>query len=126
MPGRRRRPRDAPKRRWRDYRTAAGNSPVARFLDELDDDDVAEILAAMAGVRKQGLSAAKHLEGEIWEIKADGHQQSFRVLFAPEGEHKQVLLALEGFSKKTEKTPPSLIRLATRRLADWRARARGG
>ena len=31
---------------------------------------------------------------------------------------------LEGFSKKTRTTPPQKIRLAERRLADWRRRAR--
>ncbi len=36
----------------------------------------------------------------------------------------QVLLSLDGFSKKTRKTPPANIRLAERRLADWRRRAR--
>lgn len=33
-----------------------------------------------------------------------------------------VLLSLDGFSKKTQKTPPEKIRLAERRLADWRRR----
>lgn len=46
----------------------------------------------------------------------------FRVLFAEEGSRGQVLLALEGFNKKTQKTPPSMIKLAKRRLADWRRR----
>ncbi len=39
---------------------------------------------------------------------------------------QQVLLALEGFSKKSQKTPPGVIRRAEKRLADWRRRARGG
>ncbi|MGH3031715.1 MAG: type II toxin-antitoxin system RelE/ParE family toxin [Gaiellaceae bacterium] len=47
----------------------------------------------------------------------------FRVLFAAEGRRDQVLLSLEGFSKKTRKTPLEKIRLAERRLADWRRRA---
>jgi hypothetical protein len=44
------------------------------------------------------------------------------VLFAPEGAKQQVLLALEGFKKKTQKTPPATIQLAKRRLKDWRDR----
>jgi phage-related protein len=124
MPRRRKLLGDTPKRRWREYRTAAGKSPVEEFLERLADDDAAEIYAGMAEVRKHGLSAAKHLGDEIWEIKAQGRHESFRVLFAPEGEHGQVLLALVGFSKKTRKTPPDLIRLAKRRLRDWRSRGR--
>ena len=44
----------------------------------------------------------------------------FRILFATEGRSGQVLLALDGFSKKTRKTPPALVELAERRLLDWR------
>jgi phage-related protein len=36
------------------------------------------------------------------------------------------LLALEGFEKKTQKTPDRLIRLAEKRLADWRSRRQEG
>jgi phage-related protein len=61
---------------------------------------------------------------EIHEVKADGARQTFRVLFATEGRHDQVLLSLEAFSKKTQKTPPAKIRLAKRRLHEWRARGR--
>ena len=78
----------------------------------------------MKEVREEGLSAAKHLGGDIWEVKADTADKFFRVLFAPEGRYGQVLLALEGFAKKTRKTPPQTLRLAKRRLSDWRNRGR--
>lgn len=56
----------------------------------------------------------------IYEIRADGDRQAYRLLFAVEGRQGQVLLALEAFSKKTQKTPPGTIDLAARRLTDWR------
>jgi phage-related protein len=112
------------KRRWRDYRTAAGRRPVKEFVDELSDVDAAAVVAAMQDVRNEGLAAARHLRGEIYEVRADGDRQTFRILFAPEGRRSQVLLALEGFSKKTQKTPPEKITVAERRLADWRRRGR--
>jgi phage-related protein len=124
MPTRRKRPRATPKRRWRDYETPAGHRPVKSFLDRLGDPDVAAIVAALREVEQAGLAAAKHLRGDIYEVVADGDRQTFRILFAPEGRHKQVLLALHGFSKKTQKTPPEQLRLAERRLADWRMRGR--
>jgi phage-related protein len=124
MPTRRKRPRAVPKRRWRDYETPAGHRPVKAFLDRLGDLDVAAIVAALREVEQSGLATAKHLRGEIYEVIADGDRQTFRILFAPEGRHKQVLLALDGFSKKTQKTPPERLRLAERRLADWRMRGR--
>ena len=112
------------KRRWRDYRTAAGRRPVKEFIDELSDVDAAAVVAAMQDVRNEGLAAARHLRGEIYEVRADGDRQTFRILFALEGRRSQVLLSLEGFSKKTQKTPPEKITVAERRLADWRRRGR--
>lgn len=111
------------KRRWRDYRTAAGRRPIKEFIDGLSDIDAASVVAAMKDVREAGLAAARHLRGEIYEVRADGDRQTFRILFAPEGRRGQVLLALEGFSKKTQKTPSEKIQLAERRLADWRRRS---
>ncbi len=90
------------RRRWRDYRTASGRRPIKEFLDELSDVDAAAIVAAMKDVRDLGLAAARHLRGEIYEVRADGDRQTFRILLAPEGQRGQVLLALAGFSKKTE------------------------
>lgn len=111
-------------RRWRDYRTAAGKRPVREFILNLSDEDAASVLAAMAAVRAQGLAAARHLMADIYEVRVDGDRQTFRILFANEGKASQILLSLEGFSKKTQKTPPEKVRLAERRLADWRRRPR--
>lgn len=97
---------------------------MKRFLDGLSAVDRAEVAAAMADVRKEGLRVARHLRGEIYEVRADGSRVSVRILFAQEGEKGRVLLALEGFEKKTQKTPDRLVRLAETRLADWRSRRR--
>jgi phage-related protein len=113
-------------RRWRDYRTRSGRRPVKEFLDELSAADRAAVLAGMEDVRHRGLRAARHLDGDIWEVRADGDRVIYRVLFAQEGRYGQILLALEGFNKKTRKTPLSTIELANRRLADWRRRGDQG
>lgn len=78
----------------------------------------------MKDVRDHGLVVARHLRGEIYEVRASGVEEEFRILFATEGKRSQVLLSLEAFSKKTRKTPRPKIALAERRLADWRRRAR--
>ncbi|HKG38967.1 MAG TPA: type II toxin-antitoxin system RelE/ParE family toxin [Conexibacter sp.] len=106
------------RRRWRDYRTASGRRPVAEFIDGLSDRDAAAVLAGMADVRDRGLRAARHLDGDVWEVRVDGDRVIYRVLFAQE----QILLALEAFNKKTRRTPPATIALARRRLEDWRTR----
>ena len=54
------------------------------------------MVAAMKEVRQQGLQAARHLDGEIYEVRADGKGVIYRVLFAPQGRHKQVFLSLGG------------------------------
>lgn len=100
----------------------AGHRPVKEFIDQLADEDVAEVVSAMKEVERHGLVAARHLRGDIYEVHADAPSQTFRILFAPEGRHHQVLLALVGFSKKTQKAPPTIIALAERRLLDWRQR----
>jgi phage-related protein len=97
---------------------------VKDFIQSLPDTEAAEVVAAMAEVRNEGLPVARHLRGAIYEVRAEGHRSSFRVLFAQEGRRSHVLLALEAFEKKTRKTPDRLIQLAETRLSDWRARGR--
>src|SRR5438105_2602339 len=112
------------KRFWNFYRTAAGNSPVKDFLHKLSDEDAAEIAAAMKDVQAEGKSAARHLRGDIYEVRAQSSQHWLRLLFATEGQWGHVLLGLHAFLKNTKKTPPSDLDLAQTRLRDWRARGR--
>lgn len=112
------------KRQWRQYQTASGNKPVEKYLDELSLGDRGEIVAAMADVRRNGRGASKHLRGDIYEIIADGRDESYRLLFSAERKFHHVLLALEAFSKKTRKAPKLKIEVAEKRLKDWRARGR--
>ena len=51
------------RRRWCDYRTAAGGRPVRDFLNSLTDEELAEVVAAMKEVSAEGLVAGKHLRG---------------------------------------------------------------
>ncbi len=98
---------------------------MREFIDEVRREnahDAARILAAMNEVAQQGTMAARHLRGQIWEVRAEGNRRIFRILFAEEGRFGQVLLALEGFAKTTRRTPPHLIDLAEERLRDWRER----
>jgi len=110
-----------PRHRWRRYKTARGGDPVKRFIDGLTETETIELAAAMKDVETNGLAAARHLRGDIYEIRASGNRRTLRVLFASEG--RRIFLALEGFAKKTQKTPPSKIKVAENRLKDWRTRA---
>jgi phage-related protein len=110
------------RRRWRDYTAPAGRRPIREFIDKFSYPDRAAVLAGMEDVRDRGLQAARHLDGDIWEVRVDGDRVIYRVLFAQEGSRGQILLTLDGFNKKTRKTPRSAIEVAERRLADWRRR----
>lgn len=110
--------------RWRHYETAGGRRPVLEFIRKVSDNDKAAILAAMQEVRRDGTRTARHLHGDLYEVRADGERVIYRILFAREGIRGQVLLSLVAFSKKTQKTPPQKIDLALRRLRDWRRRGR--
>jgi len=66
--------------------------------------------------------AARHLRGDIYEVRADAATRSFRLLFSAEARCHQVLLALSVHEKRTQKIPRSELELAEKRLADWRSR----
>ena len=74
----------------------------------------------MKEIANIGLEAARHLRGDIYEVRAEGQTRTFRVLFAGEGRFSQVLLSLVAFVKKTQKTPRSELELAENRLRHWR------
>jgi phage-related protein len=111
-------------RHWRDYRTPAGARPVKAFVDSLADDEVASVVAGMKEVSERGLVAARHLRGDIYEVRAEAATRSFRIFFSAEGRYGQVLLSLSAYEKRTQKTPPREIQLAESRLGDWRSRAK--
>jgi phage-related protein len=121
-------PPDVPptvRRRWRFYATATGRKPVLEFLRGLLPEhaaDAAQIAEEMEHVRRVGTRAARKLSGDIYEVRVDGDHVIYRVLFSVEGGRGRILLAIEAFSKKTQKTPPQLIDVAEKRLVDWRRR----
>jgi phage-related protein len=112
------------KRQWRDYHTASGARPIRDFLLALPDEDRAAILEEMEYVRQHGTSVARHVRKGIYEVRATYDTKAYRILFACEGRFQHVLLALDGFQKKTQHTPPAHIKLAEQRLADWRRRGK--
>jgi phage-related protein len=112
------------KRRWRDYRTANGQRPVRDFVNALPEPHHAAIGEAMANVRRRGRWAAeaRKLRGRIWEVRVDQGEVTYRNLYASVGRRGRILLSLDAFTKKTQKTPPARIRLAEARLREWELR----
>ena len=112
------------KRQWRDYHTASGARPIRDFLLVLPNEDRAAILEEMEYVRKYGTSVARHVRRDIYEVRATYDTKAYRILFACEGRFHHILLALDGFQKKTQQTPQAHIKRAEQRLADWRRRGK--
>jgi phage-related protein len=84
----------------------------------------AAIREAMADVRRRGRWApdARKLRGRIWEVRVDQSEVTYRILYASVGRRGRILLSLDAFAKKTQKTPPARIRLAEARLREWELR----
>jgi len=93
------------KRQWRDYQTENGARPIKDFLLALPDEDRAAILEEMEYVRQHGTSVARYVRKGIYEVRATYDTQAYRIPFACEGRFHHVLLALDGFQKKTQQTP---------------------
>lgn len=95
------------RRRWRDYQTARGARPVRDFLRSLTDDDYADVRAAMSDVAERGLSAGRHLRGDVYEVRSTGDRAAYRVLFAIEGSRGQVCLRSRCSRKRRRRLRPS-------------------
>ncbi len=112
------------KRQWRDYQTESGARPIKDFVLALPDEDRATVLEEMEYVREHGTSVSRHLRHDIYEVRAIYNTKAYRILFACEGRFHHILLALDGFQKKTQQTPQAHMKLAEQRLADWRRRGK--
>ena len=110
------------------YRDKNGKEPVLEYITKLTNSSSKDsrikanrILAYIDYLRKMGKQIrepyAKHLEGEIWELRPIRD----RILFAA-WDGKSFIL-LHYFVKQTQKTPQREIDKAKRELADMRTRS---
>lgn len=111
---------DAAKRvRARFYRTSSGNEPVREWLKSLPDADRVTIGSDIKMVEfgwPLGMPVCRSLGDGIWEVRSSlSGGRIARVLFALQGEN---LYLLNGFIKKTQKTPPQELELAHRRFRE--------
>lgn len=110
------------KHRWRFFTTEQGNQPVKDYLAKLPLDDFVKVAAVMKDAQDTGTSEGRHLRGAIYELRISGRANDYRVLYATEGNHQEILLALVAFPKRSQKTPIGSIDLAEKRLHAWRRR----
>jgi phage-related protein len=68
------------------------------------------------GLEHLGMPYVRHLEGKLWELRAQGKDGIGRGLYVSAKGKRVVVLRV--FQKKTEKTPRSEIRLALKRARE--------
>ena len=68
------------------------------------------------------LPYARHIDGELWELRIKFSSDISRIFYFSPMKNKIVLL--HGFVKKTDKTPHGEIETAQKRLLDYNERHR--
>ena len=95
-----------------------GNSPVAQFIDGLPIVKQANIFKIFDLVKEFGIELGepylKHIDGKIWELRPG----SERILYFTYTGRKFILL--NGFTKKTRKTPSNEIEISKKRENEYR------
>lgn len=107
------------------YQTAGGKEPVRDWLrgKSLDDDDRRVIGGDLQMVEYSWPDVGKPLvgalKGGVWEVRSSlPSRRIARVLFGVEA---GLMIILHGFVKKTQATPDEDLKLARKRLVDWKA-----
>ena len=95
------------------FRTSAGNEPVRDWLKELPRDDRLTIGEDLQRVQYRwpvGMPLARPLGKALWEVRTSlPSNRIARVIFCF---HDEELVALNGFIKKSQKTPQAELDLA--------------
>jgi phage-related protein len=68
------------------------------------------------GGTRAGEKFTKHIDGKLWELRADDHRVFF---FMWDGNH---IVLLHSFRKESQKTPQLEIEKAKREMEDWARR----
>ena len=103
------------------YETKDGKQPVADFLDSLDHKMNAKLIGLMELLEEKGTELREPysapLGDGIFELRCKLGSNITRALyFFYVGKH---IIVTNGFIKKTQKTPPSEIKIAKDRRKDW-------
>lgn len=102
------------------YRTAAGSEVVRDWLRGLDEEDRNAIGMDLMRVQFRwpvGMPLCRPMGEGLWEVRTSlSRNRIARVLFCL---HEEKILALSGFIKKTQKTPPAELTLARKRMKEF-------
>lgn len=104
------------------YRTAAGQSPVEKFLDSLTAKQAQKVFWVLRLVEEMDAVPVQYFKklpgtADLWEIRAQFGGDIFRVLAFFDG--AAVVVLTNGFAKKTQSLPQQEIALAEQRKRDY-------
>jgi phage-related protein len=98
------------------FRTSTGNEPVREWLKELPEKDRHVVGRDLERVQYRwpvGMPLARPLGKGLWEVRTSlASNRIARVIFCF---HEEELVALNGFIKKSQKTPQDELDLALSR-----------
>ncbi|MCL2440708.1 MAG: type II toxin-antitoxin system RelE/ParE family toxin [Treponema sp.] len=102
------------------FETANGRQPVREFILEQTREDQKEIGSDIRNVQDNfpvGLPLVRKLKSELWEIRSIIKDSISRVFFTF---YKEKIILLHAIVKKSQKTPPKDIDVATERLKEFK------
>ena len=103
------------------YREDDGSKPLGIFIKSLDVKMKAKVVASLSLLEEYGNMAreplSKHLEDGIFELRIIENSNIMRILYFFDCE--RIIIATNGFIKKTNKTPRSEINIAKQRRTDY-------
>ena len=103
------------------YRDKSGHEPVVKFLDDLPLKTRAKVVRMIDLLAEQGVllkeSYTRQIKGKIRELRVRDHLGHIRILYFTFTGRRFVLL--QGFLKKTDKTPEREIDTARKRMSDY-------
>jgi phage-related protein len=97
------------------FRTEAGHEPVREWLKELSKEDrkiIGEDLKTLQFRWPLGMPLVRPLDDKIYEVRTNLPHRIARTLFFI---HKEEIILLHGFIKKTRQTPTEELNLAKKR-----------
>ena len=101
------------------FRNPAGAEPVREWLKDLPPEDRREVGKDLMRAQWRwpvGMPLCRPMGDGLWEIRTD--LPSNRIARVLLGVDDGVLVALHAFIKKTQKTPPSELGVARKRLKE--------
>jgi phage-related protein len=98
------------------YKSQSGNEPVRDWLKSLPKEDrkaIGEDIKTAQYGWPLGMPLIRKIERGLWEVRSDISTGIARVFFTV---RDSLMVLLHGFVKKSQKTPPTELDTARRRL----------